>query len=135
MKNQIADVLAFHVKMGLEYAAHPKQLREEAVNRRIRLIEEEFDEFIESWERDDYIGQIDALMDLLYVTYGTLVEMGILNAQPFWDEVQRSNMTKIGGYENEYGKWVKPDTYSAANLTGVFDTVYGALPKQSCTGD
>jgi hypothetical protein len=56
--------------------------------------------------------------------------MGIIDSQPFWDEVQRSNMTKIGGELNEYGKWIKPDSYSSADLAGVFATVYGDEPDE-----
>jgi predicted HAD superfamily Cof-like phosphohydrolase len=119
------DVALFHDRMGLHYEINPSVLTEAQVNRRVRLIEEEFDEFIEAWEDGDYIAQIDALMDLLYVTHGTLVEMGILDTQSFWNEVQRSNMTKVGGHQNEYGKFIKPATYSPADFRQVFINLYG----------
>jgi len=118
------DVQKFHQVMGLPYVTWPNPLSETAVNRRIRLIEEEFDEFVEAWERDDFIQQIKELIDLLYVTYGTLVEMGIDNVQPFWEEVQLSNMSKTGGHVNEYGKWIKPENYITARLDLVFRRLY-----------
>ena len=37
----------------------------------------------------------DACIDLIYVTLGLLVEMGV-DAEPLFDEVQRSNMSKFG---------------------------------------
>jgi predicted HAD superfamily Cof-like phosphohydrolase len=35
---------------------------------------------------------------------------------PVFREVHRSNMSKIGGYKREDGKWVKPPTYSPAAI-------------------
>ena len=34
--------------------------------------------------------------------------------EPVFREVHRSNMSKVGGYKREDGKWVKPATYSPA---------------------
>jgi predicted HAD superfamily Cof-like phosphohydrolase len=36
--------------------------------------------------------------------------------EPVFKEVHRSNMSKVGGYKREDGKWVKPSTYSPASL-------------------
>src|SRR4029453_6442141 len=53
--------------------------------------------------------------DLLYVVYGTAVSYGI-DMAPVFREVHRSNMSKVGGYKREDGKWVKPATYSPAAI-------------------
>lgn len=58
---------------------------------------------------------IDALADLLYVVYGAAVTFGI-DIEPFFAEVHRSNLTKIGGPVREDGKRLKPDTYEPPNL-------------------
>jgi predicted HAD superfamily Cof-like phosphohydrolase len=55
------------------------------------------------------------LADLLYVVYGTAVSLGI-DMEPVFKEVHRSNMSKVGGYKREDGKWVKPPTYSPADI-------------------
>ena len=72
----------------------------------------------------DEIGQQDLaaiakeLADLLYVVYGTAVSYGI-DMGPVFTEVHRSNMSKVGGYKREDGKWVKPPTYSAADIAPI----------------
>jgi predicted HAD superfamily Cof-like phosphohydrolase len=55
------------------------------------------------------------LGDLLYVVYGAGVTCGIDLEQVF-EEIHRSNMSKVGGYKNAIGKFVKPSTYSPADL-------------------
>lgn len=66
----------------------------------------------------DLIGAIDAIADLLYVVLGTAVEFGI-DIEPFFDEVHRSNMTKIGGAVREDGKRLKPPHYEPPNLAPI----------------
>lgn len=123
MIKQQKDVTEFHKTFDIPTAEIPKMLDDAAKNRRVNLIIEETDEFIDALDKEDIIETIDALVDLLYVTYGAAVELGV-DLEPFWNEVQRSNMTKIGGYKNEYGKWIKPDNYSPADIKGVFKDVY-----------
>ncbi|MEC4688424.1 MAG: hypothetical protein VST64_08985, partial [Nitrospirota bacterium] len=55
------------------------------------------------------------LADLLYVVYGAAVSCGI-DMEPVFQEVHRSNMSKLGGYKRADGKWVKPPTYSPASI-------------------
>ena len=40
------------------------------------------------------VGQVDALTDLLYLTYGSFVLMGV-DPKPFFDTVHEANMGKI----------------------------------------
>ncbi len=60
------------------------------------------------------------LADVLYVVYGTAVSLGI-DMEPVFKEVHRSNMSKVGGYKREDGKWVKPSTYSPASLDKILE--------------
>ncbi len=55
------------------------------------------------------------MADLLYVVYGTAVSYGI-DMDPVFREVHRSNLSKVGGYKRADGKWVKPPTYSPADI-------------------
>jgi len=82
---------------------------------RERLIQEEFEELKEAMEKRDLAAIAKELADLLYVVYGTAVSYGI-DMGPVVREVHRSNMSKIGGYKREDGKWVKPPTYSPAAI-------------------
>ena len=65
-------------------------------------------------------GIAKELADLLYVVYGTAVSLGI-DMEPVFKEVHRSNMSKVGGYKREDGKWVKPPTYSPAALQDILE--------------
>lgn len=60
----------------------------------------------------------DGLGDLIYVVLYTANKYG-LDLDPIFEEIQRSNMTKIGGQINSAGKLIKPDTYSPAQLTPI----------------
>lgn len=87
---------------------------------RLSLIQEELDELREGFETNDIVEVADAIADLLYVTYGTAVSCGIDIAEVF-EEVHRSNMTKVGGHKREDGKWVKPPHYSPARIREILD--------------
>ena len=66
------------------------------------------------------VAMMDALCDLLYVTYGAASAAGI-DLDPLFTEVHRSNMTKIGGPKDENGKALKPPGYSPPNLKRLID--------------
>lgn len=74
---------------------------------RVSLIEEEAAELARAVADRDMVGMIDALCDLLYVTYGAAVCLGV-DLEPFFQEVHRSNMAKRGGPIRADGKQLKP---------------------------
>ncbi len=82
---------------------------------RTRLIIEEVGEFAKAASCSDMEGMVDALCDLLYVTYGTAVVMGV-DLEPLFAEVQRSNMTKDGGGHDSGGKVVKGPDFEEPDL-------------------
>lgn len=108
-------VRAFHEGMGQPVGTSPRPLPEDRVAVRIELIREEFiDELIPALgahmsfapdgrtkmhyiaaSEQDVVEVADAAIDILYVVFGLLVEMGI-DAYPLFAEVQRSNMSKFG---------------------------------------
>ena len=87
---------------------------------RYELIEEELREFKEAIDKKDIKEVADALTDILYVTYGAGHAFGI-NLDRCFDEVQRSNMSKLGADSkpiyNENGKVMKGPNYFKPNLT------------------
>ena len=113
MRDEQAMVEEFHRKFSIVAQATPTDLDEETKRLRVRLIEEEFDELKESMAGGDLAAVAKEMADLLYVVYGTAVSYGI-DIDPVFREVHRSNMSKVGGYKREDGKWVKPATYSPA---------------------
>lgn len=115
MRDKQAMVEEFHHKFSILAQATPTDLNEETKRLRVRLIEEEFDELKESMVGGDLAAVAKEMADLLYVVYGTAVSYGI-DMDPVFREVHRSNMSKVGGYKREDGKWVKPATYSPARI-------------------
>ena len=90
-------------------------LSTEKINQlRISLINEELEEFKEAIKNSDLKEVADALTDILYVTYGAGHAFGI-NLDMCFDEVQRSNMSKLGDDRkpiyNDQGKVMKGPKY------------------------
>lgn len=95
---------------------------------RLSLIDEEAREFRSAWEARDRLGMIDALCDLLYVTLGAAVQMGV-ELEPFFKEVHARNMTKVGGRIREDGKQLKPEGWQPPDLGAVYRRLYGIQPE------
>ena len=68
---------------------------------RYDLIKEELDELRDAIQKKDIKEVVDALTDILYVTYGAGHAFGI-NLDKCFDEVQSSNMSKLGRMVNLY---------------------------------
>lgn len=115
MEDAQAMVEAFHRMFDIVVQQTPALIDDGTRALRERLIHEEFEELKEAMAKDDLVGIAKEMADLLYVVYGTAVSYGI-NMEPVFREVHRSNMTKVGGYKREDGKWVKPATYSPAAI-------------------
>lgn len=124
MNKMQKQVREFHISMGLEWNDTPDMLDMEAKRRRIILISEELGELKSALLNNNMLETVDAIADLLYVVFGTAVELGV-DIEPFFDEIHRSNMTKIDGHKREDGKWIKPETYEPANLKKVWIYTYG----------
>jgi predicted HAD superfamily Cof-like phosphohydrolase len=114
-------VQEFHEQFDIHIAATPSVPDEATQTLRNRLIQEEFEEFQEAMQSKDLPAMAKELADVLYVVYGTAVSLGI-DMEPVFKEVHRSNMSKVGGYKREDGKWVKPPTYSPASLDTILET-------------
>jgi predicted HAD superfamily Cof-like phosphohydrolase len=114
-KDPQSMVERFHRLFDIVVQQKPGLVDERTRMLRERLIHEEFEELKEAMAQQDLAAVAKELADLLYVVYGTAVSYGI-DMEPVFREVHRSNMSKIGGYKREDGKWVKPPTYSPAAI-------------------
>ena len=110
-----AMVEEFHRKFEIAVGNRPSVPEEGTRLLRMRLIQEEFDELKEAMATQDLAGVAKELADLLYVVYGTAVSYG-MDMDSVFREVHRSNLSKVGGYKRADGKWVKPPTYSPAEV-------------------
>jgi predicted HAD superfamily Cof-like phosphohydrolase len=118
-------VQEFHKQFEIHVSPTPSIPDEPTQILRKRLIQEEFDELQEAMQEKDLPSIAKELADLLYVVYGTAVSLGI-DMEPVFQEVHRSNMSKVGGHKRDDGKWVKPPTYSPAQLDGLLAAQMGS---------
>ena len=84
-------VLAFHQRFNFPYTDIPTQLARPRAKIRCLWMMEELVEFLEA---EDLVDQVDAMMDLMYLALGTLVEMGVKPAGPF-NVVHATNLAKV----------------------------------------
>ena len=112
-------VKAFMNTYGQDVKEKAKFPENKIVQLRIDLIEEELNELKEAIKNKDIVEVADALTDILYVTYGAGHSFGV-NLDECFDEVQRSNMSKLGEdgkpIYNDSGKVMKGPNYFAPNL-------------------
>lgn len=124
-------VLEFHETYGQAINAEPEykllKLRFDLLDEELHEVANEFAEL--SNARTDEVRRIHKvkltkeLVDLLYVTFGAGVALGLPLKEAF-DEVHRSNMSKLGEdgkpIYREDGKVLKGPNYSEANLEQFF---------------
>lgn len=110
-------VREFHERYGCLVKYEPTMPKPEILLLRARLIVEEAAEFMKAASNEDMVEMTDALADLLYVTYGTAVVMGV-DMEPISAEVQRSNMTKDGGGHDSGGKIMKGPDFEKPDIKG-----------------
>ncbi|MBN2448592.1 MAG: nucleoside triphosphate pyrophosphohydrolase family protein [Phycisphaerae bacterium] len=109
-------VKEFHEKYGAPVGDKPAQIGVKDRLRRARLIVSEAAEFLDAADTGDFVEMVDALADILVVTYGAAVEMGV-DLEPVFAEVQRSNMSKNGG-KDAGGKILKGPGFLPPDIPG-----------------
>jgi predicted HAD superfamily Cof-like phosphohydrolase len=76
------------------------------VEYRLSLIEEEFNELKDAISKKDFVEVVDALTDILYVTYGFYTAIGV-DGDKAYKLVHESNMSKLCKTEEEAIKTVE----------------------------
>ena len=87
---------------------------------------EEVVELMTAYDVGDIVEVIDALVDILYFVYGIAETIGV-DLTPFFMEVHRNNMTKMGPNGPEYypnGKVKKPANYVPVDLRSLYERLY-----------
>ena len=115
------DIKAFHEKFGLAYYGPIRALEPDVSAFRIKFLKEELNEYEKAVAVGDIEGQLDALVDLVYVALGT----AYLQGMPFnkaWDIVQACNMRKVKAGPNGEGSKrgsphdvIKPEGWKGPN--------------------
>ena len=110
----------FMKTFGQEVKNKPGLSSDKINNLRISLINEELEELKQAMKNKDLKEAVDALTDILYVTYGAGHAFGV-NLDKCFDEVQKSNMSKLGDdgkpIYNEAGKVMKGPGYFKPDLS------------------
>lgn len=140
-KTMAEDVLAFMIAFDQPPTAPSARLNFRDIELGRQLIAEEVTELWEAQDELDDKQTVDTLAhfakeacDLIYVLLWTLNKLGV-PAQECWDEVQRSNMSKLNpdGSVSKYedgpkkGKVKKPATYSPADMEPIIKRVFPDL--------
>lgn len=90
----------------------------------LKLIKEEFKELTEAYKNKDIVEIADACADLKWVIEGLELTLN-LPQQKVWDEVARSNISKIGSdgkvKRREDGKILKPDDWTPPNIKKILE--------------
>lgn len=125
------ELKEFH--KGFGYPTPNTPTLEANYNLRHTLIKEELDEYLEACDNKDIIEIADAIGDMLYLVLGAAVEHGI-NIEPVFDEIHRSNMSKLENGEvirRNDGKVLKGSNYFPPNIKkALFDNTVKAFTCQ-----
>lgn len=120
MRKAVADVIEFRRAVGLEIGDRihiPDGLYQSSD---FNVVVEEFRELHDAV----LVGTIEEIadggVDLIVTVIGLLVRCGIDPAE-IWDEVQRSNLSKVGGGKRADGKAMKGPDYSPPDIQGALD--------------
>lgn len=73
---------------------------------------------------------IDAMCDIVVVVHNTSNAMGI-DLEPFQDEVHQTNMAKVGGPKNEYGKALKPKGWKPPRIREMLEELLSQRSRAS----
>jgi len=112
MNKQYEMVRDFQSKMGQPVADKPKAMNFERQKQRYEYLFEELSEFLDA---EEVVDQADAMIDLIYLAIGTMVELGV-KPEKLFEIVHNANMSKLWPdgkpHTNpETGKIIKPPTF------------------------
>lgn len=125
LREMIGHVRAFHDAFGIANAGAPTAViggREQRL--RFELMREENEEYLAAAEQGNLVEVADALGDMLYILFGTILKHGLEDKiGDVFLEIQRSNMSKLGRdgrplYRAD-GKVLKGEGYSPPDIQGV----------------
>lgn len=134
MIKQLKQVEEFHTTFGVRVAKDIESVRNlpeedwiKLLNRRKSLIQEESKELCNELEEDiDLANAAKEIADLIYVCYGTVLELGLQDKfEEVFNEVHRSNMSKLENGKPVYradGKVIKGKDYSPANIDKILES-------------
>lgn len=89
---------------------------------RIKLLKEEYEEYLAAETNNDMVEVADAMADMIYIIAGTAVRYGV-KLDLIFGEVHRSNMEKIWSdgkvHHRDDGKVLKPPSWQPPNIARI----------------
>jgi len=124
--SKIMHVHQFHETFKICNANAPTLIDERDYTLRYNLIKEENDEYLDACKAGDLVEIADALGDQLYILFGTILKHGLRHKiEEVFDEIQRSNMSKLDEHGNpiyrEDGKILKSNLYFRPDIKKILD--------------
>ncbi len=124
MTNNIEQVAEFHTRFRIANNEAPTLLSEEEALLRFNLLKEENEEYLEACRSGNMVEIADALGDILYIAFGTILRHGLQeHIQAVFDEIQRSNLSKLGSdgqpIYREDGKVLKGPDYTPPDIARI----------------
>lgn len=127
LQNTIQMVREFHDAFGINNLNAPTaDIGEKTIQLRFDLMKEENEEYLEAAKANDLVEVADALGDMLYILYGTMLAHGMQDKiEEVFTEIQRSNMSKLGAdgkpIYREDGKVLKGENYFTPNISEILN--------------
>ncbi|MFT4899415.1 MAG: putative HAD superfamily Cof-like phosphohydrolase [Flavobacteriales bacterium] len=121
----IGHVEQFHDSFGIPNNHEPTvDLTKKDFQLRFDLLKEENEEYLQAAKEGDLIEVADALGDMMYILFGTIMKHGMQHKiVEVFEEIQRSNMSKLGEdgkpIYREDGKILKGPNYFKPNLRSI----------------
>lgn len=116
----VKSLLEFNEAFEIPKRDEPGLGSQELIELRIKLLEEEVQEYAEAARAGDLVEVLDALADIGYILAGTIINHGMQDIfDASFDEVHRSNMAKLVDgkvLRREDGKVLKPEGWTPPNL-------------------
>jgi predicted HAD superfamily Cof-like phosphohydrolase len=86
-----------------------------------KLIDEEYQEFLEAYYKDDDVETLDACFDMIWVIVGYMLSKGY-DVEGAWDEGAKSNLAKIDTVTGKVikrndGKILKPEGWKKPDFS------------------
>ena len=112
------DVKDFQRQKGFDHPETivPEPLEEDLLKFRHMLLREESREALEALEQGKLTEIVHECLDVLVVTHGTLVSLGVNPVRP-WRVLMHANMAKKPG-ESRFGKATKPPGWQKPDIAG-----------------
>ena len=120
MSKTFTDVAVFLAACGQHHASTPVPRNELSALYK-KLIDEEYQEFLDAYEDLDNAEQLDACFDMIWVIIGYMKSRG-WDCEAAWDEGAKSNLSKIDAItgkviRREDGKILKPEGWKPPDFS------------------